>query len=212
MKLLLARHKISRTRFSLPLTAAEAAGVLHGAVMVEIESRGHTPLLSPVALSYIAEAARWLVEPDQKPGLLIMGLYGNGKTTLMRAICRTVEFITEAAEGYSLRKTFASYTARDIAEMCLDRKTRTTDYTRLRNVSLLAVDDLGEEPAEVIDYGMRFLPMADLLTCRYDSQLPTVVTTNLTPDDLTKKYGPRLRDRLREMMHPIIFELPSFRR
>jgi DNA replication protein DnaC len=76
---------------------------------------------------------------------------------------------------------------------------------------MLAIDDLGIEPVEVMDYGNLLCPLVDLLTKRYDLQLFTLVTTNLTPAEIRARYGDRIADRLNEMMLKIVFTNESYR-
>ena len=51
----------------------------------------------------------------------------------------------------------------------------------------------------------------ELLTRRYDEQLFTLLTTNLTPEGIRKRYGDRIADRLSEMAVVIPFKNPSYR-
>ena len=73
------------------------------------------------------------------------------------------------------------------------------------------IDDLGIEPVEVMDYGNIMTPVIDLLTKRYEAQLFTIVTTNLDPKDIRKRYGDRIADRLNEMMAKIVYRNPTYR-
>ena len=50
-----------------------------------------------------------------------------------------------------------------------------------QDIDVLGLDDLGTEPSEVLDYGNVYTPVIDLLTKRYEEQLFTIITTNLTP-------------------------------
>lgn len=75
----------------------------------------------------------------------------------------------------------------------------------------LGIDDMGEEPAEVRSYGNYLRPITELLQYRYDKLLPTVITTNLTPRQITEKYGLSIADRLTEVAKKIAFLNPSFR-
>lgn len=45
---------------------------------------------------------------------------------------------------------------------------------------ILAIDDLGTEPREIIEYGNVLSPIIDLISYRYEHQLPTIITSNLT--------------------------------
>jgi len=64
-----------------------------------------------------------------------------------------------------------------------------TDYPAfltLARIPMLAIDDMGIEPLEVMEYGNMVSPIVELLTRRYDEQLFTIMTTNLTPDGICK--------------------------
>lgn len=61
-------------------------------------------------------------------------------------------------------------------------------------MGLLVVDDLGEEASG--DWGVR--EMATLLESRHNSGRRTVVTTNLAPVEIGKRYGERLLSRWSE--------------
>ena len=50
-----------------------------------------------------------------------------------------------------------------------------------QDIDVLGLDDLGTEQSEVLDYGNVYTPVIDLLTKRYEEQLFTIITTNLTP-------------------------------
>lgn len=52
----------------------------------------------------------------------------------------------------------------------------------------------------MLDYGNVLSPMVDLLTKRYDLQLFTIVTTNLTPQEIRTNYGDRIADRLDDIV------------
>ena len=86
------------------------------------------------------------------------------------------------------------------------------EWRNLMRTPLLIVDDLGVEPREIMDYGNVFTPLVDLITLRYDEQLYTIFTTNLTPSQLEVKYGKRIVDRLNEMVETIVFENGTYRR
>lgn len=56
----------------------------------------------------------------------------------------------------------------------------------------VVIDDLGTEDAtskakSLVNY---------IISHRYDEQLPTVITTNLSTVDITTRYGERLLDRI----------------
>lgn len=60
------------------------------------------------------------------------------------------------------------------------------------------------EPREVMEFGNVYTPLIDLITTRYEEQLYTIFTTNLTPAQLEEKYGKRIVDRLNEMVEKVV--------
>jgi DNA replication protein DnaC len=87
----------------------------------------------------------------------------------------------------------------------------TQDYEGICNSEMIIIDDLGEEPKEVLKYGQPETPIIDLLNERYVHQRITVITSNLETDALRAKYGERVYDRLREMVTSVVFENDSYR-
>ena len=71
---------------------------------------------------------------------------------------------------------------------------------------------MGTEPREVMEFGNVYTPLIDLISTRYEEQLYTIFTTNLTPAQLEEKYGKRIVDRLNEMVEKVVFENESYRR
>ena len=98
--------------------------------------------------------------------------------------------------------------AKSMAAIC---KSNYEDWKRLMHQDLLAIDDLGTEPREVMNYGNIINPTVDILTRRYENQLFTIISTNLTPPQISQVYGERIADRMREMMEVIPFTNSSYR-
>ena len=208
------RERVSRGRFSLEIPEKDAANGIYAAMKSEVEYRGGTFSLDADTHAHILDAAKWLINPNGTPGLMLCGLYGNGKTTLAKAIARLIGFVTEHENGYSQRKYMRMYTAKDICRLCAASekfKEQYDAYESLFSEPMMIIDDLGEEPREVMVYGMIHTPIIDLISERYTNQRMTIITTNLETDDLKEKYGPRIYDRLDEMLTSIIFENDSYR-
>ena len=74
--------------------------------------------------------------------------------------------------------------AKYIAYLC---KNNYEAYGKLISTDMLGIDDLGTEPSEVLDYGNVYTPVINLLTKRYEEQLLTVITTNLTQKQIRGK-------------------------
>lgn len=176
--------------------------------------RNHSFRFDDDTREHIRQAAQWLINPHGTPGLMLMGLCGNGKTTLAEAISWIIGHFTEMEMGYSNRKSMRLYKAKEITRLCAASekfKEQYDAYESLFHQDMMIIDDLGDEPREVLVYGMIHTPVIDLITERYDKQLLTIVTTNLEADALTEKYGKRIADRFREMMTVIVFENDTYR-
>jgi DNA replication protein DnaC len=171
-----------------------------------VEHRGCTFALDDDTKQHIIAAARWLIDSHTPPGLLLCGLCGNGKTSLAKAIAWLIGYITEHENGYSNRKYMRLHTAKAICHSF-----GTQDYEGICNSEMIIIDDLGEEPKEVLKYGQPETPIIDLLNERYVHQRITVITSNLETDALRAKYGERVYDRLREMVTSVVFENDSYR-
>ena len=120
--------------------------------------------------------------------LLLAGAYGTGKTHLAYAIA-----------GELLRRSEPVYAA-SMPEMLTTIRNGFNDaqgysaeqrIRALRTVSVLVLDDWGTEKGS--DWVSE--TMFSVLNARYNDRLPTVVTTNLSPAELTRKDG-RLASRL----------------
>lgn len=177
----------------------------------EVANRRNSLVLDDATRGHIEQAARWLIDPDGKSGLMLMGLCGNGKTTMMRSLARLIEYVTEATVGYSKRSVVTMLPAKEIARRCAAADKERKDFKELFTLEMLGIDDLGEEPKEVMSYGMVYTPLVDLIGERYDRQLATIITTNLKAEQIKDKYGVRIYDRLKEIFHIITFTNSSYR-
>ena len=74
-----------------------------------------------------------------------------------------------------------------------------------------AIDDMGEEPTEVMSFGNVITPITDIIEERYAKRQITIITTNLDANGIKNKYGERVADRLRQMVRIITFTNPSYR-
>ena len=99
-------------------------------------------------------------------------------------------------------------TAKDIVTLY---RTNFKAWRDLANCTMLAIDDLGCEPTEIMDFGNVSNPIIDLLSIRYEEQLFTIISTNFKASDIRTKYGDRIADRLNEMVERIYFDNDSYR-
>lgn len=194
--------------FRLPMSAEQAYNCLLAATIAEVEFRHRSFYENNDNKAQLRQMADWLTSGSSKFGILLCGGCGNGKSTLLKAFQQLLNYLAipmhDGQDNYGIQITDAKFVAH------LAR----TDYSaflRLSHKDMLGVDDLGTEPQEVMDFGNVVTPVIDLLTKRYDEQLFTIITTNLTPKQIRDHYGDRIADRLNEMVEKIVFTNGTYR-
>jgi len=165
-----------------------------------------------------------LSEPSFDKGLLIIGTYGNGKTTVMK----TFEHIFRNIKGLS----FKGYSANDVVTMyerCNDSVTKAELNFKINSGSRF-FDDVKTE-REVSNYGKVNI-FKDIFEIRYSNRITrkndieiinkTHITCNykegfegnvkLSIEEFYDRYGARVYDRMFDMFNIIEFKGESFRK
>lgn len=210
----------ARFRFNMP--PQTALDLLAAAYKQEVESRHRQFILDENTGTNLIKLAGYLTNDVPKFGIMCCGTCGNGKTTLLRAFQRVLNFLDGKRHFGFLNTEYSTfhagmtiYHAKEIAEIAKKEE----DFQELKTRDMLAIDDLGTEPAEVLSYGNVLSPVTDLIEHRYNNQLFTFITTNLTSKSenpkivtIRKKYGDRIADRFNEMLHVIVFKDITYRK
>lgn len=203
-KQLYTRLKTSRT-FRLPYTTACIAHNIDIRFQLVIGSDGDVIQNATEYAAIEKQIAEVMNGKSGKWGCLFAGNVGNGKTSMLRAVqifCLDLVMANvDCAEGMRLVS----------AQEVVDRAFNASMWSSMMDEPFLAIDDIGIEPLEVQEYGVVRYPVRDMLQYRYNNHLMTFLSTNLTPQERTQKYGLRLTDRLHEMCQNIVFKSKSFR-
>ena len=213
LKSQLLRQRTMARGFRFPLKTEEAYRLLYTAYAAEVQLRGRKLSMDAETTRVVAETARFLTSPQGiKTGMMFCGTCGNGKTTLMNAIGNSLEWMRnhDIFVDSENKDLYDYLTILDAKRIATDMKNDTV-ASKIKRNTLLGIEDMGREPAEVLDYGNVFSPIVDLLEYRYSSRLFTIITTNLTSSQIREKYGMRVADRLNEMLHVVVFRNTSFR-
>lgn len=155
------------------------------------------------------------LKPSREKGLMLIGHYGNGKSTSMRVI-------EQLLKEHHLFGQFKGYTANEIVEMyeeCETPMDKKTFWKRMLTPRIY-IDDVKTE-REASNYGKSNL-IKEIIEKRYDKGLLTHISCNYKsghPGDLEhgiaefgEKYGGRVLDRIFEMFNIIEFKEKSFRK
>ena len=97
----------------------------------------------------VAIVAHWLCGMSGKNSLLLVGGCGNGKTTFVYAMQNLVNHLGIKNQVTGQNFGISLYNAKDLANIC---KTHSKDWRSLMDKDILAIDDLGTEPREIIEY------------------------------------------------------------
>lgn len=155
-----------------------------------------------ISIKYVENFKRM---KQENVGLLIYGIPGNGKTY---ATCCIANALIEKGTPVicvginsilqRIQSTYNSY----------GREGESNIIRSFTNADLLIIDDLGVE--QKTEWSVTRI--YNIIDSRYRNGLPTIITTNLSLNELEEKYGKRTYDRLIEMCTPILNDSSSIRR
>jgi DNA replication protein DnaC len=131
--------------------------------------------------------AREYVATDLHDGraLLLCGPTGVGKSWALAAILAALP---------AWPRRFCYFPA--LASALLDQATRRDALESVRRTRIVALDDLGSEYLK--PGGLLEATIDDIVWHREAEELPTIISTNLKPDELRERLSPRIIDRLAE--------------
>lgn len=160
-----------------------------------------------------------LSEPSFDKGLLIIGNFGNGKTSTMLVFEKIFKGIKS--------KTFKSYSTNEVVNLfekinpaATDQIITRVEFDKMMNTGVRYFDDVKTE-RHASNFGKMNL-MKDILEVREKNNLKTHITCNFKDgfendiqaglDEFEEKYGSRMYDRLFKMFNIIEFKGKSFRK
>ncbi|MBI1731037.1 ATP-binding protein [Candidatus Acetothermia bacterium] len=152
----------------------------------------------------IAHEAALEAAGDLERGLFIYGSVGAGKTHLLIAMMRQM-LESGVVKPHELR--FAP-----ILELLEEVKRSwnspdATSIERFKRIDALFIDDLGME----IIRDWTFQLFLSVINYRYNEDLPTFISSNLSERELLDRYGSAVFSRLAQMCRIVKLEAPNYR-
>ncbi len=151
-------------------------------------------------------------KPGLNKGVLIIGTYGNGKTSVFKAMESALRSTNIRFKGYTANEVVNKFEA---CQNPLDKE----EFYKTMNYGTRYFDDVKTERT-ANNYGRAEL-MKDILEARYINKVRTYITCNYKDGadgdveiallEFQGKYGNRVYDRLFEMFNIIVFTGDSFR-
>lgn len=150
--------------------------------------------IARVAPEHVRLVRRYVRDIEQNlqrgKGLWIEGDVGTGKTTLAMLVSKAAIEHGRSVAIYSLPRLLS------LLRDSMDHEGGLLEFLdRLGEVDLLHIDDLGAERQS--DWVLEQL--YSIVNARYEAQRAIVATTNLMPDELSERLGPRTVSRLVEI-------------
>lgn len=200
----MATPEITSNGFNIQRYRDQVPEILRLYYRAEVMKRGCPFIDDQDTAVHLQKAARWLLSVRKpKTGLIICGGTGNGKTTMANALAETITRCNNQA--------VKRITALQFAALEAERDENRYKLIQYRQAPVLFLDDVGTEAASVKVWGNVISPVVELIYQRYNFQLFTIATSNLTEKQLTEKYGDRVGDRIREMFNVLPFTNESYR-
>lgn len=153
-----------------------------------------------------------ITKPCIKKGFLIIGDFGNGKSTTMSAIEKTLRTTPHYFKGYTSNDIVTEY------EKCDNPRDRANLINRM-STGRLYFDDMKSERV-ASNYGKNQI-FTEILEKRYTNNAKTYITCNykkgyegdlqMAINEFGEKYGDRVNDRMYSMFNIIHFKGKSLR-
>ena len=151
-----------------------------------------------IALDFAMEFIKNFNKTQQHPnGLYFFGTTGTGKTMLSCLILNEIVIQYEAEVRYI--KITRDFFNRIRASFNVESETygRGDDiFHTLADQDVLVIDDFGVQA----DSEWEKRTLYDLIDARYESQKPTIITSNVQPDEWSGLFDGRVFSRLKEMV------------
>lgn len=152
-----------------------------------------------------------VIPADAQKGLYIFGNVGTGKSLLLD-VCRLLCKIYRIGVKSGDEPTPLAWTTGRADDIC-DQIAADGDLKIWKDYPVLCIQDLGNEPPEVLYMGNRRRVMRSVLEARGDMyDRLTLISSNIRPEKLGEFYGARVASRIKQMCNAILMGGPDRRK
>lgn len=153
------------------------------------------------------EFVKWLIQDptgmvDQNKGIMITGIQGCGKSTMMKA--------GQLFLSGSQKRSYDFIRVEDIRKAILSEGNIKPIFKY--EVGNWCFDDVGQMDENLNLMGTKYNIVESLINSRSSRSYITLATTNLTKDQMVKKYGPVVASRMNQMFTFLQFRTKVDRR
>ena len=147
-------------------------------------------------------------------GITLVGSIGSGKTRRLEAICKALgyQFLSAGEMIRMVRELQEKMGENTGLKMAL--LTHKKEFSDAKDHAL-AIDDMGKEPTELVAYGTRHDYMVEAIEERYECWKRygwiTIISTQMSPEEIRKRYPAHIADRIGEMTVPVFLSRRSRR-
>ena len=209
----LTMRKVStQTRYRISMDDRDVYEMLKIAYSANVARCGYIFSEDAETQKKIHGMAGWLTSSKAKPGMLLCGTCGNGKTTLAESAREVINTLLNPESSPNVIPHVPQMIRINALKITQAYTEQKGEYERWKVCPMLMIDDLGVEPAEIRVYGNVVSPLVEMLYERYDRKLMTVITSNLTKKAIGEVYGPRIVERVIEMCNIMAFTHKSYRK
>ena len=170
-------------------------------VATEIRLRDASEVLKRGLRYFLGDNSSWLPEyeaisdwlsDNNGKGLLFYGSNGRGKTVICSKILPIIF-------QYYLHIEYIQYDAIDLGE---NYRLTLGNNDLLWRRNPLIIDDIGTESI-INDYGEKHDIVSEIIDKAEKQNRLLILTTNLTPDEISERYGVRTLDRLKAIVKSV---------
>ena len=139
------RNQITIPRFRFNLSTQDALDLLAAHYQIAVEFRHCDFVLDENTKRALVKLAIYLTDTNPKFGVLLCGTCGNGKTTMVYALQKTINYLNSRNHFNFLGKNFEIGMPLLDAKELVDISRNPKRFDEYRTRTMLAIDDMGKE-------------------------------------------------------------------